>query len=57
MGKLEETEADPIIFELYRIWCKYEIETGDIFVWAYTVLKWSCMARPIFIDDLAFSVI
>ena len=35
------------IFELYRIWCKYAIEMGDIFVWAYTVVKWSYMARTI----------
>jgi len=53
-GQLDETEADPITFELYRLLCKYAIEEGDIFTWAFTVLQWSCMARSISIDDLTF---
>ena len=38
-GKLEDTEVDPISFELYRILCKYAIDTGDIFLWAYTIVQ------------------
>lgn len=33
-GQVEEYEADPISFELYRLLCKFAIEEGDIFTWA-----------------------
>ena len=42
---------------LYIIFYKYAIETVGIFVWAYTVVQWSCMTRSISIDDLAFGQI
>ena len=54
-GEVEEKEADPISFELYRLIYKYAIEAGNIFVWAFTVMQWSCMARSISIDDLTFA--
>ena len=54
-GEVEEKEADPISFELYRLLCKYAINAGNIFVWAFTVVQWSCMARSISIDDLTFA--
>ena len=48
---------DPISFEIYRIFCKYAIETVDIFVWAYKVIQLSCITRSISIDDLTFGQI
>ena len=53
-GELDEKEADPISFELYRLLCKLAIKSGNIFLWAFTVMQWSCMARSISIDDLTF---
>ena len=53
-GETDEREADPISFELYSLLCKYAIEKGDMFVWAFTVMQWSCMARSVSIDDLTF---
>jgi hypothetical protein len=53
-GEVEEYEADPISFELYRLLCKFAIDEGDIFTWAYTVVQWHCMARSASIDDLTF---
>jgi hypothetical protein len=47
-GEVEEHEADPISFELYRLLC------GDIYTWAYTVVQWHCMARSASIDDFTF---
>lgn len=38
-GEVEEYEADPISFELYRLLCNYAINDGDIFTWAYTVVQ------------------
>ena len=55
-GELDEQEADPINFELYRLICKLAIKSGNIFVWAFTVMQWSCMARSINIDDLTFAM-
>jgi len=54
-GELSEEEADPICFPLYRSICSYAIQVKDAFLWAFTVLIWSCMARPINIDDLSMS--
>ena len=53
-GEFHEQEADPISFELYRQICKFALDDGDIFVWAFTVLQWNCMARSKNIDDLTF---
>ena len=49
-GKLEEIEADPISFELYRILWKHKIDTENIFLF-------SCMTRYIWIDNLTFGQI
>ena len=56
-GQLEEKEADAISFELYRLLCKFAIQSGNIFLWAFTCTQWSCMARSISIDDLTFAQI
>ena len=37
--------------------CKLAIELGNIFVWVFTVMQWSCMARSISIDYLTFTQI
>ena len=56
-GKLEEKEADAISFELYRLLNKLAVESGNIFLWAFTCMQWSCMARSISIDDLTLAQI
>jgi len=54
-GELSEEEADPISFPLYRTICNYAVSVKDSFLWAFSVLIWSCMARPINIDDLSLT--
>ena len=56
-GNLDECEADPITFSLYRLISFYAISTGNIFVWAFTVCQWNCMARSINIDGMSYSQI
>lgn len=56
-GVVDEQEADPIEFPLYRQICKYAIEKGDIFTWAFTVCQWNCMGRMQNVDDLHFNQI
>ena len=53
-GRLDEKEADPISFAFYNALCQMALFTGDIFLWAYTVCQWNCMARSINIDGLSF---
>jgi hypothetical protein len=54
-GETDERESDPIPYELYRKLCKYAIDMGNMFVWAFTVTQWACMARSISIDDMTFA--
>ena len=56
-GETDERESDPIPYELYRKLCKYAIDMGNMFVWAFTVTQWACMARSISIDDMTFGQI
>jgi hypothetical protein len=51
-GNLDEHEADPISFPLYRLICEWALETGNVFLWVWTVLQWNNMARSISIDPL-----
>jgi len=50
-GDLSEKEADPICFHPYRSICSYAVHVNEAFLWALTILIWSCMARPINIDN------
>ena len=51
-GKVDEKSADPISYSLFRLILKWAIETGNIFVWVWTILQWNLMARSISIDPL-----
>ena len=54
-GELDDRDADPINFGLYKHLCQFALRKGDIFLWAFTVFQWNCMARSINIDDITFS--
>ena len=56
-GETEEREADAISFELYRLLCKLAIKANNMFLWAFTVMQWNCMARSVNIDDMTFAQI
>ena len=53
-GRLEEREADPITYSFYKLICDMAIKIGDMYLWAYTVCQWNCIARSINIDGLSF---
>ena len=53
-GYLDEEEADPIAFPLYKLISQWFLEEDDIMSFAFTVLQWGCMARSINIDPLGF---
>ena len=53
-GKLDDKDVDPINFEIYRHLCLFAILKGDLFLWAFTVVQWTCMARSINIDGITF---
>ena len=51
-GNLSIEDADPITQALYLRILFWAVEAGNMFVWAYTVLCWNCMARSISIENL-----
>lgn len=51
-GNVDEINADPIPFDLYRHICQWSLEIGNTFLWVFTVLQWNCMARSASIDAL-----
>jgi len=53
-GKTKEQDADPIPFALYKLICKWAVESGCIMVWAFTVMQWNCIGRTINIAPLGF---
>jgi hypothetical protein len=53
-GNLDEREADPISWGLFRIILKWALTENNIFVWVFSLLQWGCMARSISIGVLAF---
>jgi hypothetical protein len=52
-GNVDERSADPITFSLFRRILTWALESGNMFVWVWTVLQWNLMARSISIDPLA----
>ena len=54
-GNMDDSEADPIPFALYRKICEWCVTSeNNIFVWVWTILQWNCMARSINIEPLSF---
>jgi hypothetical protein len=54
LGNTDEKEADPIPWSLYQLICGWAVSEGNILVWVWTTLQWSCMARSINIESLSF---
>jgi hypothetical protein len=52
-GMLDEKEADPISWGLFRKILQWAIERKNIHLWAFSILQWNCMARSINIGVLA----
>ena len=44
-GNLDEREADPISWGLFRIILGWALSENKIFVWVFSLLQWGCMAR------------
>ena len=53
-GKVDEREADPISWALFRIILGWALTENNVFVWVFSLLQWSCMARSINIGVLSF---
>jgi hypothetical protein len=53
-GNLDEREADPLSWGLFRIILTWALSENNIFVWVFSLLQWGCMARSISIGVLAF---
>ncbi|KAI2510970.1 hypothetical protein MHU86_3442 [Fragilaria crotonensis] len=53
-GNLDEREADPISWGLFRIILEWALSENNVFAWVFTLLQWNCMARSINIGVLGF---
>jgi hypothetical protein len=53
-GKLDEQEADPISWALFRTILGWALKEDNLFVWVFSILQWNCMARSVNIGVLAF---
>jgi hypothetical protein len=53
-GMLDEQEADPITWTLFRKILQWALERKNIYLWVFSILQWNCMARSINIGVLAF---
>ena len=53
-GNLDEREADPISWGLFRIILQWALSENNIFVWVFSLLQWGCMARSVSIGVLGF---
>jgi hypothetical protein len=53
-GNLDEREADPIAWGLFRIILGWALSENNIFVWVFSLLQWGCMARSVSIGVLWF---
>lgn len=51
-GRIDECEADPVSFSLFRMWMTWALELKNPFVWTFGLLQWSFMARSISIGTL-----
>jgi hypothetical protein len=52
-GRLDEEESDPIPWSLFRLILTWSLNTGNIFLWVFSLLQWNCMARSINIGVLS----
>ena len=53
-GMLDEQEADPITWTLFRKILQWALDRKNIFLWVFSILQWNCMVRSISIGVLAF---
>lgn len=53
-GNLDENEADPVPFTLFRLWMTWSLESRNVYVWVFGLLQWNLMARSISVGTLAF---
>jgi hypothetical protein len=52
-GMLDEQEADPISWTLFRKILQWALDRKNIYLWVFSILQWNCMARSINIGVLA----
>lgn len=53
-GRLDESEADPVPFTMFRHWLEWSLEANNLYVWVFALLQWNLMARSISVGTLCF---
>ena len=52
-GMLDEQEADPISWVLFQNMLQWSLEEQNVYLWAFSLLQWHCMAHSINVGGLA----
>ena len=53
-GEMKDNDSDPITFSLYSLICTWALDSGNLCVWAFTLMQWNCMARSVSVSPLGF---
>lgn len=54
-GRTDENAADPIPYSLLYCICLYAVTTGNVLLWAFSLLLWNCIGRIKNIAELKFT--
>ena len=52
-GLVDDSDADPIPFELYKDLLKWSLESNNTMVWFWTISQWNFMGRSSSIAPMA----
>jgi hypothetical protein len=55
-GKLDEQEADPISWPLFKLILSWALDTSNIFVWTYSILQWNCTSILVHLGFITFKL-
>jgi hypothetical protein len=51
-GGVDEQDADPINCTLFKAICKWAIQEGNVFLWAFSLCQWNLVSRACSIDTI-----
>ena len=51
-GGVDEQDADPINCTLFKGICKWAVEEGNVFLWAFSLCQWNLVSRACSIDTI-----
>ena len=56
-GNVDEREADAISSSLFKLFLRWAVEKGNMFVWCFSLLMWHLRAHSINVNSIALQSI